>query len=64
MCLNVSAMLEKGEIFICAKKLQTEFFIEKKRFEEAKLALDDLLDMCPEDDDVLRLKTWLEAENG
>lgn len=64
MCLNVSAMLEKAEIFVYAKKLQTQMFIEKRRFEDAKLALNDLMDMCPDDDDVLKLETLLEAENG
>lgn len=63
MCLNVSAMLEDGGVFIYAKKLQTQLFIQQKSFEEAAVALNDLLEMCPDDEEVLKFKEWMEEEN-
>ncbi|RCX09876.1 glycosyltransferase involved in cell wall biosynthesis [Anaerobacterium chartisolvens] len=63
LCLNVSAAAEDGEVFVFVKKLQTQLFIRQKRFDEAWQALNDLLEMCPEDGDVVTLKKWLEEEN-
>ncbi len=61
--LNVSAAAEDGAVFVFVKKLQAQLLIRQKRFDEARQALNDLLEMCPGDEDVLQLKKWLEEEN-
>ncbi len=63
LSLNVSAAAEDGAVFVFVKKLQTQLFIRQKRFDEASQALKDLLEMCPQDEDVLQLNKWLEEEN-
>lgn len=63
LCLNVSAILEDSSIFVYSKKLQTQLYIRENRLGEAAASLKDLLEMCPDDDQVLQLKEWLEEEN-
>lgn len=63
MCLNISALLEDGDQFVYAKKLQTQFFIQQKRLEEATLALNDLLEMCPNDNEVFKIKERMDGKN-
>lgn len=62
MCLNLSASLEDGAVFIYAKKLQAKLFTYEGRFEEAKAAIYDLTEMCPDDEDVVMLKKCLEED--
>jgi glycosyltransferase involved in cell wall biosynthesis len=62
MCLNLAATLGENEVFVYAKKLQCQLFINEYRFNEAEKVLEDLTDMCPNDDDVIMLKKCLEEE--
>lgn len=62
MCLNLSAALENADAFIYAKKLQAQLFLDQKRFVKAKEAIEDLIEMCSEDEDVIELKNRLEEE--
>lgn len=63
MCLNVSAILENEEIFVYAKKIQTQLFIKNRKKEDAMMALNDLLEMCPNDKDIIKLKEYMEGKN-
>lgn len=47
MCLNISSAINDSSIFLHAKKLQAQLFIKQKRFNEAEIALKDLLEICP-----------------
>ena len=38
------------------QKLQCQLLINEGRFEEAERALNDLIDMCPHDEDVVMVK--------
>lgn len=62
MCLNLAAEVGEVEAFIYAKKLQCQFFINESRLEAAETALNDLVDMCLNDEDVVMLKKRLEKE--
>lgn len=60
MCLNLAATLEEGGIFVYAKKLQWGLFMDEDRFEEAEGVLKDLTDMCPDDQEVLKMSKYME----
>jgi glycosyltransferase involved in cell wall biosynthesis len=62
-CLNVSAILENAEIFIYAKKIQTQLFIKNRKKEDALMALNDLLEMSPNDKEIIKLKEYMEENN-
>ena len=62
MCLNLAAEVEEAEVFVYAKKFQCQLFINESRLEEAETALNDLIDMCPDDEDAVILKKSLGEE--
>ena len=62
MCLNLAAEVEEAEVFVYAKKLQCQLLINEGRLEEAETALNDLIDMCPYDEDVAMVKKLLEEQ--
>jgi glycosyltransferase EpsH len=62
MCLGLAAEVEEAEVFVYAKKLQCQLLINEGRFEEAERALNDLIDMCPHDEDVVMVKKILEEQ--
>jgi glycosyltransferase involved in cell wall biosynthesis len=62
LCLKLATEINDSEAYIFAKKLQTNFFIEQKRFSEAELSLSNLFELCPDDNEVLGLKNYLEEE--
>jgi glycosyltransferase involved in cell wall biosynthesis len=62
ICLNIAAAQENAALFIVLKKLQAELYIQERRVSEAFVLIDDLIAMCPNDEDVITLKKYLEEE--
>jgi glycosyltransferase involved in cell wall biosynthesis len=60
ICLNISAATENAPLFVLLKKLQAELYIQERRIQEAAIAIDNLTEMCPDDEDVIMLKKCLE----
>ncbi len=60
--LNITAAIEDASLFVFFKKLQAELYIQEARIHEAAVAIDDLTEMCPNDEDVAVLKKCLEEE--
>ncbi|TCO76453.1 glycosyltransferase family 2 protein [Marinisporobacter balticus] len=59
--VNTAAYVENEEFFIYAKKIQCDYYLKNKKYEEAKIVLGDLMDMCPDDEDVINFKNVWEG---
>lgn len=56
ICLNISAATENASLFVSIKKLQAQLYIQERRRNEAEIVMEDLTEMCPDDEDVILLK--------
>lgn len=56
LAVSLAAILEEAELFVLLKKCSCEYLFREGKTEEAKAALADLEEMCPDDEEVQALK--------
>lgn len=54
--ISLAALLEEAELFVMLKKCECEFLLREGESEKAGIALRELEEMCPEDEEVELLK--------
>lgn len=54
--ISLAALLEEAELFVMLKKCECEFLLQEGNLERARIALQELEEMCPEDEEVELLK--------
>ncbi len=64
LSLGLSDTLGNKDVWIYAKKILTQLYIREQRLAEARSELGELFGVCPGDAEALKLKGWLEAEDG
>ncbi len=58
--ISLAALLECADLFVMLNKCSCEFLIHEGKTEEATKVLGDLVEMCPEDEEVTMLRSLLE----
>lgn len=57
--ITLAALLECADLFVMLNKCSCEFLIQEGKIEEAEKVLEDLMEMCPADEDVTELRSLL-----
>lgn len=57
LATSLAAILGEAEAFVALKKMSCLYLLQEDKIAEAEIVLNDLKEMCPEDAEVLELKT-------
>ena len=58
--ISLAALLECADLFVMLNKCSCEFLMQEGKEEEAKKVLGELMEMCPDDEEVIGLRSLLE----
>ncbi len=64
LCMNISSLTNETDVFLYAKKLESQLFIDQERYDEASAGINLLIELSPDDDEVKLLKKQLEVKNA